>query len=932
MSATADIEREQAASTVLELARGLAREIHGRDDGRRLDLDSALDTDFGLESLARAELLRRVEGRFGVELPETLLAAATPADLVAGLLLAGRRSGTFAEQTAIEAQREPGGFASAGTLAEVLERHLERRPDQLHIRLLGGREETPIEITYAALARDARAIAGGLIDAGLAPRSTVAIMLPTSPEYYATFFGVILAGCIPVPIYPPARPAQLEEHLTRHTAILNNAETALLITVEEARRAAQLLRAGVPSVRKVLTPGELMQAPAPIALPRIEPSDVAFIQYTSGSTGNPRGVVLTHANLLANLRAIGRAIEIRSDDLVVSWLPLYHDMGLIGTWLGSFYFALPLVAMPPQHFLARPAAWLRAMSAHRGTISASPNFGYELCVAKVDESEDTSLDLSPWRLAMNGAEPVNADTIGRFTERFSRCGFRREAMAPVYGLAEATLAVTAPPPGRGPLIEEIDRDSFTREGIARPAREPAGALRFVGCGKPLPGYRVRVVGPGDFELPDRHQGRIQILGPSVTSGYYRNVAETRRILRGEWLESGDLGYSVGGELFVTGRSKDLIIRAGRHFHPQEIEQAIGMLAGIRKGCVAAFGAADRSGGTERFVIVAETRERDRDRLASIEAAVRSEAVRVGGAPPDDIVLAPPHTVLKTSSGKIRRSATRDLYEQGELGTGTRPLWMQLLRLYGRSVGPAGRRLRRLAGELAWAAYVWGVGFAVAPWIWSSIVLAPRLPWRRALLHRQSRWFLRTVRVPVAVEGLENLPGGPFVLASNHASYLDGIVVAAVVPPPLRFVVKSEFVSGGIATLFFSRIGALFVHRTEAAIAVEEAGQLEAAAKRGESIAIFPEGGLQRLSGVRPFRMGAFVAAAAAGLPVVPIGLRGTRDVLRVDEWMPRRAGVTVAIGKPLPPHGSDWEAAVDLSRRTREAIVALSGDPAIQQH
>jgi acyl-CoA synthetase (AMP-forming)/AMP-acid ligase II len=418
--------------------------------------------------------------------------------------------------------------------------------------------------------------------------------------------------------------------------------------------------------------------------------------------------------------------------------------------LGSFYYAFPLIAMPPQRFLARPAEWLRAIHRFRGTISASPNFGYELCVNKISDAEIEGVDLSSWRLASNGAEPVSRETIRRFTERFSKHGFRPDAMAPMYGLAEASLALTMPPLGRVPLIDSIERATFATRGVAVPTAD-ADALGVVGCGTPLPEIEVRVVGAGDVELPDRREGRIEFRSPAATSGYQRNPVETRRLLHNAWLESGDLGYIVGRELFVTGRAKDVIIRAGRHFYPQEIEEAISGISGIRKGCVAVFGGLDAKAQTERLVVAAETHERDEERRRQLVAAVRSRIVDICGAPPDDVVLVPPHTVLKTSSGKLRRSAVRDLYERRELGAATtRPPWLQIVRLYAASVRPEGLRASYALRDAAYFAYAWVVTAVAALFIWPGIVVTPGLRSRRRLL----RWYAPLL-LPMQRRGAES---------------------------------------------------------------------------------------------------------------------------------------------------------------------------------
>ena len=925
---------DESAVRLLDLIRQFLNEAR---PGRRITvtLDSSLERDLGVDSLGRVELLLRAERAFGVSMPERALTSVeTPRDLLRILLSAHAPSAavekavrtlTLAMDTALPER--------AGTLLEVLDWHVARHPDQVQIHLY-DEDEREHDLSYAELAAGAEAAAAALVDGGLEPAQAVAIMLPTGRDYFFTFYGILIAGGIPVPIYPPLRLAQIEDHMRRHAGILANAQVTMMITVPEAKPVVMLLRSQVPSLRSVMTPAEFEPGGKLELHPRLSAEDTAFLQYTSGSTGNPKGVVLTHANLLANIRAMGQAVGATTHDVFVSWLPLYHDMGLIGAWLGSLYHGFPLVIMSPLAFLSRPQRWLWAIHRHRGTLSAAPNFAYELCLRKIEDVDIEGLDLSSWRYAFNGAEPVSPDTITAFRDRFAAYGLRAGAIAPVYGLAECSVGLAFPPPERGPVIDRIKREPFMTSGRAISAHEDEHeVLRMVACGLPLPEHQVRVVDAAGFEVGERQEGRLQFKGPSATSGYYRNPEETRKLFVGDWLDSGDYAYIVDGEIYLTGRVKDVIIRGGRNIFPYDLEQAVGNIPGIRKGCVAVFGSTDPVSGTERLVVLAETRATEDAEREDLRHKINEVAVDVLGTPVDDVVLAPPHTVLKTSSGKIRRAASREFYERGGRATRPAPVWWQVARLMWAAAAPQGRRVARAVTAVAYGCYVLVCFALLAPLTWLAVALIANPEWCRPLIHYAARIFLRLARVPVACHGIGNLPAGLCVLAANHTSYLDGIVLAAVLPPRFRyaFAAKREFARQLIPRLFLRGIGAVYVERYDVQQGAEDVGQFAAALQAGNVPVFFPEGAFDRRAGLKPFRTGAFAVAARAGVPVVPVAIRGARPILRDDSWLARQGAVTIIFGLPLSALGSDWEATVKLRDAVRGEILRAGGEPDLAQ-
>ncbi|MGI9384305.1 MAG: AMP-binding protein, partial [Methyloligellaceae bacterium] len=817
--------------------------------------------------------------------------------------------------------------AHARTLFEVLDAHVRAHGDRPHIRLwISDGEDTCI--SYAELDRAAHGVALGLIGQGLRPGERAAIMLPTGAAFFQAFLGVLLAGAIPVPIYPPFRRAQIEDHLRRQAGILRNAEASFLITEDEIRNVGVLLHGLTESLRRVVTVEDINTGGRLGESPACDDETVALIQYTSGSTGAPKGVVLTHANLLANIRSMGTMMEASSADIFVSWLPLYHDMGLIGAWLGCLYYGAPTTIMPPLAFLADPARWLRAIHHYRATLSAAPNFAFELCMKNVRDADVEGLDLGSLRMVVNGAEPVSPGTIARFTERFRKFGFRPESLAPVYGLAENSVGLAFPPVGRKPLIDRIEREALSRRGIAVPVEpDDLTALEFVACGQPIPGHEVRVVDAAGHELPDRQQGRLEFRGASATAGYFRNEEKTRALFDGNWLDTGDLAYIAGGDVYITGRVKDLIIRAGRNIYPHELEEFVAGIEGVRKGCVAVFASHDARTGTERLVVLAETRITEPARLQRLRDAIADASTTVLDRPPDEIVLAPPHTVPKTSSGKIRRSAAREIYESGAIGRPRRALWLQLARLG--LVGAANRlrRWMRLARDTAYSAYWWGVLCLLAALAWLFVVLLPRRSWRHGAIRLAARAFLRLTGTPLDVRWERRPPETGAMLVANHSSYLDALVVSAAVPGELRFVAKEELASQIVAGTFLRRIGTLFVRRTDVEGGIEDTKSIRAAARSGARIVSFPEGTLTRMPGLLDFRLGAFNAAAEAGVPVVPVTILGTRSILRGGQWFPRRGRVTVHIAEPLLPDGTDFAAALRLRDEARTRILAQCGEP-----
>lgn len=921
----------KVATMLLRIVRSVAKELHPHlRHTKETDLDSDLDRDVGLDSLGRAELILRLNKAFKVRLPDQLLADAnSPRDLLAAVQaarphtehLSARAPGMTDQLPQIEVP------SKATTLIEALDFHVKAHGDRPHLQIRVAEGEHD-RISYAELHDAACEVAFGLMDAGLQPGKRVGIMLGTEAAFFEAFFGTLYAGGIPVPMYPPFRRSQVEDHLRRQAGILRNAQASFLIIGEDLKELGTLLFGLAEDLKHIQTVAKLRQGGAIDTPLAASPQTTALIQYTSGSTGDPKGVVLTHANLLANIRAMGTALEASSADVFVSWLPLYHDMGLIGAWLGSLYYGARTIIMSPLAFLADPARWLRTISRNRATLSAAPNFAFELCCKNIRDEDIAGLDLGSLRVIVNGAEPVSPLTIERFAERFSQYGFQPDMMGPVYGLAENSVGLAFPPMGRAPIIDRIERTALSKDGVARRAdASDETALTFVSCGQPIPHHEIRVVDDDDHELPERMEGRLQFKGPSATAGYFRNEEKNRTLFCGEWLESDDRAYVASGDVFITGRIKDMIIKAGRNLYPQEIEGLVGEIEGVRKGCVAAIASTDANTGTENLVLLAETRLTDLQEKEQLIQRINESCSTLLDMAPDVIELVPPRTVPKTSSGKIRRAAARALYEAGLPVMRERGLRMQLILLAMSGLRGQARRLLRRAGGLAYAVYWWMLLMTLAAITWITVLILPKRAWRQFAVHIGARWFLWLTGMALRLNIVSDLPTDSAVLVANHASYLDSIVVVAAIPGEFTFVAKEELSRQWIAGPFLKRLGTLFVRRALASEGVEDIEAQLAAAGAGERIVSFPEGTLTRMPGLLGFHLGPFLVAAKSKRPVVPVAIKGTRSILRGGQWFPRRGRITVHVDEPLVSEGSDFSAAVRLRDRARSIILAGCSEP-----
>ncbi len=415
-----------------------------------------------------------------------------------------------------------------------------------------------------------------------------------------------------------------------------------------------------------------------------------------------------------------------------------------------------------------------------------------------------------------------------------------------------------------------------------------------------------------------------------TAGYFRNPVASARLFHDGWLDTGDMAYLADGEIHLTGRIKDMIIRGGRNLYPYELEQAVGALPGVRSGCVAVFACAPAGGGSERLVVLAETREHDATARAALQRRIAECTQAVLGEAADDIVLAPPHAVLKTSSGKLRRAATRERYLAGELRQRDWPLWGQGLRLLAQGGLARARLMLRQAGRRLWSCWAFGAFALLAVPTALLLALCPRHAWSRAWVHRAARGWLGLCGLSIEMPAALAAPAGAHLLVCNHASYLDGLLLSAILPQHYRFVAKAELAQQRVAGRLMRGLGALFVERHDALRGAEDVALLVDALRQGACLVLFPEGTFTRAAGLRRFHSGAFLAAAHAGVPVVCTGLRGSRALLRDGTWLPRRESLGFEQGATLQPDGNDWPAAMRLMAATRGELRRLCGEPDLE--
>jgi len=550
------------------------------------------------------------------------------------------------------------------TLLEALEQRLESDKDFLIFMDAKNNEK---KISARDVKRGAITVSQYLVNKGLQKDDKVIIMLQTGENFAYVFYGILMAGGIPVPVSQPAGTSNIEKYLNNLKHIIHDSEAAFFITYEKIGMIAGSLMS-MPKLRHgFIFDSEIFENPVDDRehreLPEIGPDDFALFQYTSGTTSSPKGVMLTHENLLHNIHGMGAAGGFTSDDVGISWLPIYHDMGLIGGFLTCLYWNFPTVIMLPEVFIFRPQWWLENISRYGVTLGVAPNFGYHYCVTRIADEHLKKIDLSSWKLALNGAEPIDRNTLSRFIEKFKKHGLRDDIFFPVYGMAENSLAATFPSLDNKTVAGRFDRSKMENDHVAADtdSDDPSEYIDLVSVGYPLVGQEIRIADEEGNTLREREIGEILVKSNSLTKGYYNNKKATDEAIMDGWLRSGDYGFVLDGMLYISGRKKEMIIRRGKNIYPYDVERIASQVKGVRMGCCAAFAVQNEDQGTDDLVLVCESKIQNTEKLEGLRRTIQNEILSKLGFSPDDIRVVPKGTIPKTTSGKIQRILCKKIY-------------------------------------------------------------------------------------------------------------------------------------------------------------------------------------------------------------------------------------------------------------------------------
>jgi len=547
----------------------------------------------------------------------------------------------------------------------MLADHAEHRPTLPFARFL-ERGEVVADLSYLQVWELACRWATLLVERGIRRGDVVPFVLPNTPDFVGAYFGTLIAGGIPAPAAPFRRISSAEPYLNIIAERLRFVAAKLLIAPSAQAEIAQTEPFAAFSDVSVVTAADLPDAPIPLS-PAGSPNELGLLQFTSGTSGRSKAVQLTHAALLHQTRVIMEALQIvdRSVDWCVSWLPLFHDMGIIGFLLTPAVVAGSATFLQTEEFMLRPTFWIKALSDLRATITGAPPSAFAMCARRVKESELADYDLSSVRIALVGAETILPESLQPFVDKFARSGFRKTSLMPTYGLAENGLAVTMPPLNTGPQYDRVDKERLQNEAVAAPATANQPSVRSIASvGEPLAQTEVAIISESGDRLSERQNGEILIKSASLMSGYYKQPLKTKQVLQDGWLRSGDMGYLADGNLYITGRKKEVLIVGGRNYYPDDIEQIAAAVPGVRLKRAVAFSYPNTARATEAVVVVVETALSEPDKRDVLSQSVRKAVVNAG-YPLSEVVLLSPRTIRKTLNGKLMRVDCKNRYLAGE---------------------------------------------------------------------------------------------------------------------------------------------------------------------------------------------------------------------------------------------------------------------------
>jgi acyl-CoA synthetase (AMP-forming)/AMP-acid ligase II len=571
------------------------------------------------------------------------------------------------------------------TFRDILEYRKHKNPDRDAVIFLADGEKKEERLTFSGLYREARRCAAGLQARGIRKGDRVLIMLPSGLDFLACVYGALFMGAVPVPVCPPFSWVKIDYYLLTLIGIAQNSEARMLITFARAKAFLENPLRKVRCLETLLDVSEIAEDRNRVEPSPIDADDLAMIQYNSHSTRNIRGVMYTHGNIIANLRGAGESYGISPEEEIgCSWLPMYYNFGLIGSIFFSLYWGLTFCLMSPLHFVCRPVRWLQTISRYRCTLSPAPNFAFALCAREIQQSDLADLDLSCWKMAFIGAEPVRKHTLDAFVEKFGPCGFQRKALYPVYGLPEHTMAVSISGEHKGPCYLSVERSAVETGETVKICETAEDTIEYISVGSPLPGHEIRIIDEKARVLPELTVGEIAAGGPSLSRGYCKSQEAFASHLLScrdssmPLFRTGDLGFLYRKNLYVTGRKKERIIIRGRTYYARDIEGIVEEHPYSRRGCSAAF-SVESEEGTEALVVVAESKALRQEKRKKFETDIQSCVANALGLRVAKVALIPPRTIPRAATGEIQRRTCRKLFLEGTLPAFERlTLWQKAL--------------------------------------------------------------------------------------------------------------------------------------------------------------------------------------------------------------------------------------------------------------